>query len=104
MGQADPGDGSYESGDTMNISIKDMIAQKVCEYPERIILKADEAEYTWRDVDRGASAIAAELYTLGAGPGSQVALIRRKFHCHCCHRLVYYYIGGYRGGTEWIKI
>ena len=65
---------------------------------------ADEAEYTWRDVDRGASAIAAELYTLGAGPGSQVALIRRKFHCHCCHRLVYYYIGGYRGGTEWIKI
>ncbi|MCR4655516.1 MAG: acyl--CoA ligase [Lachnospiraceae bacterium] len=63
-----------ESDNIRNMSIKDMIERRVREYPEGILMKADGIEYAWRDIDRGASVIAGELYALGAGSGSHVAL------------------------------
>lgn len=58
----------------INMSIKDMIERRVRECPDGILMKADGTEYSWRDIDRGASVIAGELYALGARPGSHVAL------------------------------
>lgn len=57
-----------------NISIKDMLERMVCQYPDRIVVKAEGGEYTWRDIDRGSSVIAGELFALGVRSGSHVAL------------------------------
>ncbi len=59
---------------TLNMSIKEMIGYRVRECPEGILMKAHGTEYTWRDVDRGASVIAGELYAIGVRKGSHVAL------------------------------
>lgn len=63
-----------ETDKSRNVSIRDMIEQRVHECPEGIFVKSDGIEYTWRDIDRGSSVIAGELYALGAGAGSHVAL------------------------------
>lgn len=67
------GDGR-EKGFNWNMSIKDMIRNRMRVCPERILVKAGQASYTWRDIDKGSSVIAGELCALGAGYGSHVAL------------------------------
>lgn len=51
-----------------------MVERMVCQYPDRIVVKAEGGEYTWRDIDRGSSVIAGELFALGVRSGSHVAL------------------------------
>ena len=57
-----------------NMSFKEILEYKAREYADRIFVKSGGVEYTWRDVERGASAIASELHSLGAGQGSHVAV------------------------------
>jgi fatty-acyl-CoA synthase len=57
-----------------NMSFKDILEYKVREYGDRTLVKSCGVEYTWRDIDRGADAIASELHALGAGRGSHVAV------------------------------
>ncbi len=63
-----------ENGFTWNMSIKDMIRNRMRKCPDRILVKAGQTVYRWRDIDRGSSIIAGELCALGAGYGSHVAL------------------------------
>ncbi|MCR4818116.1 MAG: AMP-binding protein [Fretibacterium sp.] len=56
------------------MSFKDLLEYKVQENGDRILVKSRGIEYTWRDIDRGASAIASELHSHGAGQGSHVAI------------------------------
>lgn len=58
----------------LNMAITNLLERRVRECPEQVLVKAGGLEYTWRDIDRGATTIASELYALGAGPGSHVAL------------------------------
>ena len=56
------------------MSIKELVEYRMCVCPERIFLKADGTAYAWRDIDRGSSVVARELYALGVRAGSHVAL------------------------------
>ncbi len=62
------------SGKIGGMSIKDLLEHRVRERPGRVLVKTGEIEYTWRDIDRGASAVVSELCALGVGPGAHVAL------------------------------
>lgn len=66
--------GWSENYNIRNMTIKAMIECRVRECPERVFMKSGGTEYEWRDIDRGSSAIAGELYALGVRSGTHVAL------------------------------
>ena len=66
--------GWSENYNIRNMTIKAMIECRVRECPERVFMKSGGSEYEWRDIDRGSSAIAGELYALGVRSGTHVAL------------------------------
>ncbi|MCR5346882.1 MAG: anti-sigma factor antagonist [Fretibacterium sp.] len=60
--------------DIRNMSFKDILEYKVRKYGDRVLVKSRGVEYTWRDIDRGASAVASDLHSHGVRQGSHVAL------------------------------
>ena len=56
------------------MSLNDLLEYKVKSEGDKIFLKAGGFEYSWRDIDAGANAIAQELYNSGVRARSHVAL------------------------------
>ena len=60
--------------DVRNMSFRDLLEYQARERGDSPIVKSCGVEYTWADIDRGASAVASELRDLGVRSRTHVAL------------------------------
>ena len=58
----------------VQMSIKEFLASKVSENPDKVVLIGECGEYTWKDIDKGSQILADDLAKLGVGPRSHVGL------------------------------
>ncbi|MBO4898872.1 MAG: AMP-binding protein [Lachnospiraceae bacterium] len=58
----------------VQMSIKQFLASKVSENPDKVVLVGECGEYTWKDIDKGSQILADDLARMGVGPRSHVGL------------------------------
>ena len=61
-----------------NRTLKEILADRVRDYPDKVIFARNGQEYTWRDVDICSQIIANDLHKMGVADGSHVAVFSKN--------------------------
>lgn len=66
---------TVEAGDDLPLTVPALLAARVAERPDQVLLTVDDDVLTYGEADRRSAELARALLAAGAGPGTRVALL-----------------------------